>query len=235
MSADIFKFWKQCGPHDKVHPADRPVFSRVKKKCGFDLECLPACFVGRLRKAPIVLLYLSPGLNKKFDHREARTKAGRDRYDRRRRGYEPLPDPEAPGGKWWKSRTKHFGNWRELRSKIAILNIGAYHSKTFNDIPLLAALPSSRVSLDWAQKVLFPQAIKGERVVVCLRAARFWGLEEGKKYGKALFAPRVTRAGYMKKSSMCGSIIRKVQKTVRATKSGKPHSSRKSSGRSRAA
>src|ERR1700737_12691 len=93
------------------------------------------------------------------------------------------------------SRTKCFGDWDEIGSKISVLNIGAYHSKSFNDTPLLAVLPSSRMSIAWAQEVLFPQAIAGRRVVICLPAARFWGLELGKQYGKSLFAPDVTRAG----------------------------------------
>lgn len=98
-----------------------------------------------------------------------------------------------------------------MQTKVAILNIGAYHSKTFADVPLLAALPSSRVSLDWAQRVLFPQAIAGNRIVICLRAARFWGLKEGKSYGEALFAPPVTRSGYMKHGRMRRIVIREVK------------------------
>lgn len=216
---DIFKFWSQVGRHDKLHPADRPIFARVKRH-GFDLRCLPACFGGRLRTAPVVFLYLSPGFSR-WDLIDARTKRGRDRYAERRRGNLSLGGPEDHKGawQWWSSRTKCFGDWRQLRSKIAFLNIGGYHSKTFGDIPLLAALPSSRVSLDWAQSVLFPQAIRGERVVVCLRAARFWGLSEGKKYGRALFAPRVTRAGFMLKRTrsdqqMRDRVIRAVRRAV---------------------
>ena len=116
--------------------------------------------------------------------------------------------------RWWESRTKCYGPWEELQSKIAILNIGAYHSKKFKDRPLLAALPSSRVSLDWAQRVLFPSAIRGDRVVVCLRAAKFWGLTEGERYGRALFAPFVTRRGHMRDFEMRSTIIRKVQRAV---------------------
>jgi hypothetical protein len=62
---------------------------------------------------------------------------------------------------------------------LAILNIGAYHSKDFPDRHLLSALPSCRTSIDWAQKVLFPQAERRERLVVCLRAAGNWGLQKG--------------------------------------------------------
>jgi hypothetical protein len=100
-----------------------------------------------------------------------------------------------------------------------VLNIGAYHSKTFTDYPLLAALPSSRVSIDWAQSVLFPQAMRGERVVVCLRSAHFWGLAAGNQYGQSLFAPSVTRRGdIMKKTAeqkrMRQAIIRAVKRAI---------------------
>ncbi len=95
-----------------------------------------------------------------------------------------------------------------------MLNIGAYHSKIFADAPLLAALPSSRASIDWAQSVLFPEAIAGRRVVICLRSAHFWGLQNGKRYGKALFAPNTTRSGFMLKNEMREQVIRKVRSVL---------------------
>ena len=68
------------------------------------------------------------------------------------------------------------------------------HDAKFNDWHMLTALASSRAALDGAQSVLFPQAERAERVVVCLRAARVWGLsrgEDGKAqvHGKSLFVP----------------------------------------------
>jgi len=53
-----------------------------------------------------------------------------------------------------------------------------------------------------------------KRVVVCLRAARFWGLAEGHRYGRALFAPPVTRSGYMKKGPMRDKVIRAVRMMI---------------------
>lgn len=211
MAINIFRFWSGIRLKGGAHPADYDVLSRVRHN--FDLRCLPAAFNGPLRTAPVVLLYLSPGLSEKLDHRDARTRAGRAYYRRRWTGREPLRGPEEHerGWNWWTSRTACFGHWQDLRMKVAILNIGAYHSKTFMDIPLLAALPSSRVSLDWAQHVLFPEAIAGKRVVVCLRAARFWGLREGQCYGKALFAPPVTRSGHMRRGPMREMVIREAR------------------------
>jgi hypothetical protein len=75
------------------------------------------------------------------------------------------------------------------------------------------------VSLEWAQSFLFQQAINGARVVICLRAAHFWGLAEGRKYGRSLFAPFVTRGGHMRKKTreekkMRADIIRAVQAAI---------------------
>jgi hypothetical protein len=194
-----------------VHPADNAVLSRVNH--GFDLKCLPGCFWGPLRTAPVVLLYLSPGWSER-NLKEAKSKLCQEREMGVRRGGE-LMDADGSGVRWLSERTKCFDlDWHQIRSKMAVLNIGGYHSKTFADAPLLAALPSSRASVGWAQDVLFPQAIAGERVVVCLRAARFWGLNTGEKVGKSLFAPHVTRGGHMKHGKMRDQIIRAVRAAV---------------------
>lgn len=213
MGTDIFRFWAQVRPGDRTHPADRPVLERVKHQ--FDLRCLPGCFGGKLRTAPLVLLFLSPGWDK-FDLKQAEAPRLRAYYALARGGRQPLPGPDEypPAYRWLESRTKCFGDLSELLSEIAVLNIGAYHSRTFSDVPLLAALPSSRVSLDWAQQVLFPQAIAGKRVVICLRAARFWGLAEGNRYGRSLFAPEVVRAGYMKNGTLRDEAIRAAVKML---------------------
>jgi hypothetical protein len=219
MSTDIFRFWAQIKPHEMIHPADRDVFDRVGELGHvFDLRCLPGSFAGRLRDAPVVLLYLSPGFS---EHHlvEARTARTRKKAVERRRGCQPFSADPARH-KWLTSRTGSFGiEYETLRHKVAVLNIGAYHAKNFKDYPLLAALPSSRVSLDWAQHVLFPQAIRGERVVICLRSARYWGLKAGTRYGRSLFAPSVTRGGHMRKKTvgekkMRDAIIRTVRRAI---------------------
>jgi len=47
---------------ENVHPVDRKVFERMDPhKHGFRLDCLLSSFGGRLRDAPVGLLYLSPG------------------------------------------------------------------------------------------------------------------------------------------------------------------------------
>ncbi|MCP1849402.1 MULTISPECIES: hypothetical protein [unclassified Bradyrhizobium] len=70
---DIFKFWSKIGKAETIHPLDRPIFDRLNHSHGFDLRCLPCNFGGKLRTAPVVLLYLSPGFSEP-DVRIARSK-----------------------------------------------------------------------------------------------------------------------------------------------------------------
>lgn len=217
MAIDIFNFWKQLGPSERIHPADKDVFKRLRLDGHkFNLNALPGCFAGPLKTAKIVLLYMSPGFSPK-DEIIAKKKEYQERAMRHRAGEEPLHIEENnPGSTWWQSRTKCFKiDKHTLKNNLAILNIGAYHSKEMYDPELLAALPSSRVSLDWAQSVLFPEAISGDRIVICLRAAKYWGLRQGNTYGKSLFAPNVTRKGYMNRDDLREKIITSVQKKLK--------------------
>jgi hypothetical protein len=213
--ADIFDFWSQIEPNKNIHPSDERVFSRLGPDGhGFNHKTLPACFMGPLRTAPVVLLFMSPGLSKR-DEDLAKDKETQDYYVRRRQGNEPLPDAGLPGSTWWTERTKCFETDQidaaRIRSNLAVLNISAYHSKEMKDPQLLAALPSSRVCLDWAQNILFPAAEAGERVVVCLRAVKFWGLSSMVKYDGTLYAPPVTRGGHMVQGPTRNEVIKAVR------------------------
>jgi hypothetical protein len=171
------------------------------------LDCLPACFGGRLRDAPIVQLYLSPGFSES-DVAEAKTDEGKDYYLRRWQGYEPSKSS------WMKRRTKVFGDWEKVKDKIALLNIGAYHSTNVKSYASLLALPSSRVSLAWAQSVLFPDAEIGKRIVICMRSAAYWGLDTGRRYGDSLFVPRVNRSGHLLNNVENRQLIKLVQSKI---------------------
>ena len=215
---DIFSFWAACPPDAFEHPQDAPVFARAGDM-GFDLRCLPSNVWGPLRAARLVLLFLSPGFVP-FDLEYAKRPSSHAIMDRRRKGMEPLDaeDDHPPGWKWWTSRTKAFGTPEELHDKVAILNIGAYHSKTFDDAHALMALPSSRAAIGWAQSVLFPEAEQGKRVVVCLRKPRAWGLTRGQSYPGTLYAPHVNAAGYMVKRPPREAMIRAARMAL-----GLPH------------
>lgn len=190
MGEDIFDFWLRCPPAAHVHPDDEAVLGRCRHS--FDLRCLPGAFSGPLKTAPVVLLLSNPGFDK-YDIGHAIDPAARQWYHRQRAGIEPLPtarEHETAYG-YWTSLVRQFGLApEEARSRVAILDLAAYHSSGFHDANLLLALPSSRIMMDWAQDVLFPAAVSGERAVVCLRASRLWGLPPG-RLGEALFVPKV--------------------------------------------
>jgi len=197
--ADIFKFWSGLAPGTRIHPADEKTFKRMNaERHGFDLKCLAGSFAGKLRTAPVVLLYLSPG-HSADTVSDAQTQEGQAYRHRAYTGDEPFRD-YGPGKTWLASRTKLFGNYESVRQNVAILNIGAYHSKDVKSYSSLLALPSSRASLAWAQDTLFPEAEASKRIVICMRSAAYWGLDTGRKYNGTLFAPLVNRGGYLIKS-----------------------------------
>jgi hypothetical protein len=211
--ADIFEFWSRIKRGERIHPADKEVFHRIDAgRHGFQLDCLPGCFAGQLKTAPIVLLYLSPGHSEATTN-DAKTKTGKNHHFRTYWGDEPLRDA-GPGRKWVESRTKNFGSYESIKHKLAFLNIGAYHSKDVKDYASLLALPSSRVSLAWAQETLFPQAEAGERIVICMRSAAYWGLETGRKYKGTLFAPSVNRGGHLVNGLEKNKIIELVRRRL---------------------
>lgn len=131
MAVDIFDFWSQVEPSARKHPADNQVLSRVKDH-GFCFDALPGCFMGPLQTAPVVLLYLSPGLGDDDEPTEELIAW----HARQRSGTAPLPTAQEHAGanRWWLSRTKCFDSGAAellLREKVAVLNIAAYHSKEF--------------------------------------------------------------------------------------------------------
>jgi len=213
---DIFNFWSELSPGPgRVHPADRIILERIQH--GFDLDCLAGAFMGRLRNAPVVLLFLSPGLDD-CDKAHAESLAVQQYYARQRTGNTDLPTPQEHQSayRWANAIIRQFNlAYVEAASKIAFLNIGPYKSREFHDRHLLAALPSCRVSLSWAQEVLFPQAEAGEKVVVCLRSPERWGLRKGESYGKTLYAPDCNRRGFMLHGPMRERIVLAVQNAVR--------------------
>lgn len=209
MTTDIFNFWSHMKFGGRIHPADTQTFGRMEpKRHGFQLGCLPACFSGPLKTASVVLLYLSPGY-RKGEERNAGNKSTQRQYFERWQGDELLP--EHP---WFIGRTKHFGPYEEVRKEIAVLNIGAYHSKRMGSHASMLALPSSRVTLDWAQSVLFRQAERGERIVVCMRSAAYWGLEAGKSYKGHLYAPRTVRSGFFQKDASSRKLVEAIRKRI---------------------
>ncbi|WP_092177862.1 hypothetical protein [Bosea sp. OK403] len=212
---DIADFWSECSAADRVHPRDRTAWDRLR--LGFSPNALPAGFVGPILSAPVVLLFLSPGLHQS-DEAASDNPVEQARYVRIRAGREPLPDKDWPAGyAWFRKRVAPFTtDYENARHRIAVLNIGGYKSVDFTDHGALTALPSSRFAVTWAQDVLFPQAERGERVVVCLRASKWWGLTPGQRYAGKLFAPMVNRAGDISRDQGSGPTRSEIEEAVLA-------------------
>lgn len=200
MAVDIFDYWRDVAHDARMHPKDAAVLARTDH--GFDLRCLPGQLAGLLPTAPVVLLFLSGGLSNEYDISMAASPSKVREHHQRRMGLLPLwaPDEHRDAWAWWTKLTNCIDpNWQSLRYVVALLNIGAYKSKvvTGSGRSALEQMPSSLVVREWARDVLFPQATRGERVVLALRAQRLWGLTPGTQVGKGLFAPEVNRAGHM--------------------------------------
>ncbi|MCA1530842.1 hypothetical protein [Bradyrhizobium yuanmingense] len=213
---DIFRFWSRIERGAHIYPEDAHVFARLsRQQHGLNLRCLPAAFAGPLKTAKVVLLFAAPGFNSESDLKDAKTKDGKDYYMRRWKGPEPFRD-KGSGGKWFRSIVKFFGDPKEIEQKFAVLNVGAYQSPRVKDWRALMSLPSSRVSVNWTQSVLFPRAESAEIVVICMRAASAWGLERGREYGGTLFAPVVNvQRGYLAGNSAAnGRLVELVRERV---------------------
>lgn len=131
--SSLIRFWWDVPGDATRHPADCDVLHRVKH--GFQLDCLPAPFIGRLLTAPIVLLALSPGYLPS-DSVHAQTAEWQDYYARSRRGDCDLPSADKhEGSRSWSIRIiKQYGlEYTDVRSKIAVVNVGLYKSKKFSD------------------------------------------------------------------------------------------------------
>jgi hypothetical protein len=208
VSADIFDFWTNVRGDARVHPADEKVLERSEH--GFCLDCLPSNIDGNLKEASVVLLFVNPGMNE-IDLTEATDHKAHAKYKEMRAGNRPLRGEEdaSRAYKWLLPITKDFGPWDVVQKKAAVLNIAAYHSREFKSPHMLAALPSCRVCLDWAQSVLFPQAVAGKLVVICLRAASYWGLrhKDQRRFGETLFAPLTSRGGHMLKGNEREAVV----------------------------
>ena len=184
----------------------------------FKLECLPGPFKGPLKTAKVVILALSAGYNQLYDPKHVRSTLGQDYRFRSRTGEYALPsaDDHDSSANWSARIIRRFKlDYEAVRSKIAFLNIAPYKSKKFNDWPMLSALPSSRVALEFAQSSLFPEAQAGKKVVVCVRSARHWGLQRGYREGM-LFAPVCGQGGIMNLGDERDHIIEAVQNAVRS-------------------
>jgi hypothetical protein len=122
-----------------------------------------------------------------------------------------------PGGReWTTARLGQFGiTYGSAASKVAFVNLMPYKSRNGSqDTHMIQRLKSSCLVRQWANDTLFPEARRGERIVVCMRSAMQWGLQTGTKEGESLYAPAVTRGGFMHHGPMREEIAKAVRQRV---------------------
>lgn len=187
------------------HPADRNDIELLFKKMRDNLDTFPCPFWGPIHTAKLVLCYAGPG--------STENEYGSDRSD-------------ARNPKWMANRIKGFDgrteivfesmhrrarNWfsgriasvlgiqkseaEDLRSKVAIIDLTAYRG-TITAWEEVAFLPSTQIMREWAKRTLFEQAKQKRRVVMVMRANKWWGVPSIPWHSGYLFAPKCTRSGY---------------------------------------
>jgi hypothetical protein len=223
---DFLWFWAKALPSLQIHPDDAEALKSNRHTLALDTLVGP--FMGPVRTAPVVLLTLNPGFSG-VEQGEAKTLAVRELMAQNLGGDAPLPPftYNPKGREWTERRHTQFGlSYEAASSKVAFVNLIPYRSKEgAKDMHMVERLESIRLVRAWTQEALFPEAEAGERVVVCLRSARAWGLEPDTQRGLSLFTPKFNRAGFMLHGPMrekVGFAVRRAVGLVATTAAPQP-------------
>jgi hypothetical protein len=214
---DLLNFWRDGIPNLHIHPADADALRSNDHQ--FDLRVGVGAWMGPISTAEVVLLYLNGGLsNPEQVIKASQDPETREEVVRTLQGSAPLFSFKTdPGGReWTTARLGQFGvTYDSGATKVAFVNLMPYKSRNGSeDTHMVPLLESSRLVRQWAQDTLFPEARRGDRVVVCMRSAALWALRTGGKEGVALYAPQVTRGGFMHHGPMREEIARAVRARV---------------------
>jgi hypothetical protein len=208
---EFLQFWAKAIPSLQVHPDD--VYALNGNRHTFELDALVGPWMGPLRTAPVVILTTNGKTNPNGVERyEATIPSAREEMARNLQGHAPLPSfATNPGGrKWTAEKLAQFDNlsYEDAAPKVAFVNLMPYRSRDGRDKHMVKLLPSCRLLKAWARDTLFREAEAGKCVVVCLRAARDWGLMRGTQRGQSLFAPKTTPSAFMYYTEMCDMEMR---------------------------
>jgi hypothetical protein len=213
---NLLAFWAKAIPDLQRHPDDCAALAANRH--AFALDTLVGPWMGPIATAPVVLLTLNGGLSATgVEAREALTPEARANTARNLAGHAPLPDfATNPGGRsWTEGRLRQFGLTYADKARVTFVNLMPYRSREgAQDKHMTGKLASVRAIRSWARETLFPEARNGKRVVVCLRSVRDWMLTPDTREGEALFAPRVTRSGFIFREDRA-AIVAAVRAAVR--------------------
>jgi hypothetical protein len=220
----LIDFWQQCPleiapfahPEDLSHLKDSgrwiehdatdfgtyiagPRFANAADN-GLHLSLQPVPYVGDLRTAAIVLLFLNPGFGYSDYWAEYHGPGFRERIvNNLHQSFEGVEfpfmflDPTlcwSGGFIWWEKKLrktiqkiaaeKFDGNYRvglrSLSSKLACVELFPYHSSSFRDHNLLEHLPSVNAARQYALNGLIPDARAGKRTVIVTRQVAAWAV-----------------------------------------------------------
>lgn len=178
MVSSIVAFWRECD--SMVHPADAELLS--SKPSIFNLDYPPPAYVGDIDNARVVLLNGNGGYDSVMTPAEYPDTAARSRAINRLH----YPGPIEPSEVSPYYAACNYAKW--LRSgELALVNALPYRSINITtEVRQVArSLPSSMRHKRWLTDEVFPDAQKGNRLVIAHRYA-LWG-GQGHQYGRSAF------------------------------------------------
>jgi len=219
-----FSFWSLTWRQMRLdrrkwaHPADREDIKNLFRYHRKYLHTFPAPFFGPLATAKIVVAYAGPGntvVGKENDNSQGRSldwvKERLDSFDGKSPLNWKLIQPRAR--RWFQARLANilgipkFEGDRSIDSNVAFVNLTAYRGDE-TKWEEVAFLRSTQVMRNWVRAVLFPEARVRERIVIVMRANRWWGIRNGPWKDGYLFVPRATRSGHIVKNCKVGRAAR---------------------------
>lgn len=189
-----------------MHPKDKDDVDLLFKKMRKNLNTFPCPFWGPILTAKVVLCYAGPGSTEHKIYGSDRKNARDPNWVKERvRSFDgktpinfSLLHPTARA--WFSGRIGSIlGVSKEVAEEyggeVAVVDLTAYRgvNTAWEEV---AFLPSTQVMRSWAKEVLFVDAIREKRVVLVMRANKWWGVPSGPWKRGNLFAPACTRSGY---------------------------------------
>jgi hypothetical protein len=156
-----------------------------RNRCGLELDIPPGHINGRLKTAPIVALFLNPGI-KDDDRAHFATSNGRQQLIEQAEGESDFPLSIPGWKKWFLPRVRIDGmEPHELAKNVAIFNVCAYASREASLLTeaFLRDLPSANIARAYLRQVLIPEARARRRFIVICRGRRFWGVDRSECVG----------------------------------------------------
>lgn len=208
------------------------------------VNLLPIPYVGNLREAKIFLLLLNPGFIVQDYYAESNSHElvlALQNNIRQEGISDDYPflflDPQYlwhPGGIYWLKHLNKYvievmkqkqKTYRQalsyVSSKVAVLEIVPYHSKSFGYHNLAKDLESAKKMKRFVQDYLQPLAKDGKLCIICTRKVKEWGLDEKvENENIVIYPPKYARSANISFGSLAAKVICKFLKIKDVEKKG---------------